>query len=97
MRSNYVEHLLEQYQPARPSARRLKVLSELSAYRDRNGYSPTVRELALGLRFNSHSSVHSHLDGLTRDGLLSRRRGSARSWQLTSKGEQALRHFQRAG
>ena len=66
---------------------RLTVLLHLSSFIAEYGYGPSVRELTERLQRKSHSSVHTHLDCLHRDGFVSRSPGRARSWALTTKGK----------
>lgn len=69
---------------------RLTVLLNLSSFIAEHGYGPSVRELTERLQRRSHSSVHTHLDCLCRDGFISRSPGRARSWALTLKAKSLL-------
>lgn len=68
---------------------RLKVLLALTAYSEKYGYAPTVREVADLLGHKSHSTAHLHLEALRRSGFVRGQKGVARSWELTRKGRLA--------
>lgn len=74
-----------------PKGSRMKVLTALAAYHTRNGYSPTVREIAGELGLKSHSGVHIHLEALRAHGFLRGQPRHPRSWNITPKGQGLLR------
>lgn len=90
MNPDIFDHIILHCRPRALSVQRLKVLKVINYYETRVGYSPTIRELAGHLQFNSHASVYAHLDRLRTDGFLSSQRGRARSWRVTAKGRHAL-------
>lgn len=53
-----------------PSQTRRNVLSFISAFREANGYSPTIREIRDAVGLKSNSAVQRHLDWLFIDGLI---------------------------
>ena len=72
---------------------RLSVLIGMNEFIEKNGYSPSVRELSALLGVKSHSSIHFHLEILEKDGYISRHARRARSCRMTLKAEQALDLF----
>lgn len=67
--------------PPRTSTRE-KMLAFLQAYRQRNGYAPTMREIAGACGVKSLSAVQFHLDRLERDGAIRRDREKSRGIAL---------------
>lgn len=65
---------------------RVDVLRELVTFERENTYAPTVRELCCRLNLRSPSTVHSHLESLERQALVSRRAHTFRRWHATSAG-----------
>lgn len=68
----------------------MQVLQFLRGFRERRGYSPTVRETAGALGLSSVSTVAEHLDSLEEGGFISRERDRARSVLLTGRGLSVL-------
>ena len=58
------------------------MLAFLQAYRQRNGYAPTMREIAGACGVKSLSAVQFHLDRLERDGAIRRDREKSRGIAL---------------
>lgn len=54
------------------TARQQQVLNYIREFSERMGYPPTVREIGLGLKLSSPSTVHVHLANLERLGLIRR-------------------------
>ncbi len=73
-----------------------KFLDFIVKFRNENGYSPSVREIAKGLGLASPSSVQSMLDKLSAMGLLSRSSGVARS-ATVSDNHSAYLHTEELG
>jgi repressor LexA len=67
--------------PPRTSTRE-KMLAFLQTYRQRNGYAPTMREIARACGVRSLSAVQFHLERLERDGLIRRDREKSRGIAL---------------
>jgi SOS-response transcriptional repressor LexA len=67
---------------------RVGVLQNLIRFHDEHSYPPSVRELAQRLKLRSHSTVHSHLEHLERQGLVERERRTIRGWRATGGGRQ---------
>ena len=55
----------------------------IERYIDRNGYSPTVREVRLGLNLSSTSVANARIERLAQHGWIVRTPGIARSIRLT--------------
>ena len=64
--------------------RKHEVLEYIHRFREGEGFSPTLREMAIGFEI-SHVTLHEHVHDLVRAGLLSRLPHKARSLQLTRK------------
>lgn len=58
---------------------RLKVLTAIKEYIERERISPTVRELSEIVGLKSTSSIHRHIDVLEKEGYISRIKESPRS------------------
>jgi repressor LexA len=59
--------------------RQKEVLDFLSAFTQKNGYSPSYEEIAGGLGVNSLATVHKHVTNLQNKGLLQRAHNRSRS------------------
>ncbi len=68
----------------------LATLRAVQSLADREGYPPTLREVA-GDRGLSVTTVHGHLDRLREDGMLTWVSGRPRTMRLTQAGRVALR------
>lgn len=53
------------------SEKEYRILEQLLIYIDKNGFSPTVRELGEILGYKSSSTVHHHLQCLQEKGIIS--------------------------
>jgi repressor LexA len=60
---------------------RRQIVDFIRTYRESQGYSPSVREIAKWLGIPT-TSVFYHLGVLEREGIITRREGQARTWQL---------------
>lgn len=67
-----------------------ELLELIAAHVDEHGYALTVREVGDAMGWKSPATVHSHLDGLRRLGLVDWRAGEVRTLHLTELGRQAL-------
>ena len=64
--------------------RQQQVLEYIREFGDRMGYPPTVREIGLGLRLSSPSTVHGHLANLERLGLIRRDPSKPRALEVVN-------------
>ena len=60
----------------------LRIYDFIRRYMERNGFPPTLDEIAAGAGFRSRSGVVRHLDKLETCGWIARRHGNARSIRL---------------
>ena len=74
---------------ARTSDTRENVLDFIRTFRRDNGYSPTVREIALHCGIKSTSVVQYHLNHLEKAGLITRGREKFRSLSISGEGGEA--------
>ena len=65
--------------------RQKQILEYLRQYIQRNGYSPTLQQLAEALGVRSLATVHEHLGALAKKGLIRRYEGAVRGIELTDK------------
>ncbi len=70
--------------------RQRQILDFISQYIQRNGYSPTLAEIAQALGVSSLATVHEHLETMEKKGVIKRREGTVRSIEITEK-DMALR------
>ena len=54
----------------KPTQRQSQVLAWIGKFIQKNGYSPTVREIGNGMGISSPNGVKCHLSALTRKGLI---------------------------
>lgn len=67
--------------------RRGAILDYISEYSRKNGFSPSIREMADATGLASTSAVHFHLQEAVKDGELEYLRGRMRTWKVTPKAE----------
>ncbi len=65
--------------------RQRQILDFLEQFIQRNGYSPTLQEIAAAMGVKSLATVHEHLYTLAKKGLLRRYEGSVRGIELIEK------------
>ena len=65
--------------------RQRQIVDYLAQYIQRNGYSPTLREIADALGVSSLATVHEHLQALERKHVIRRHEGSARGIELIDR------------
>lgn len=65
--------------------RQRQILDFISQYIQRNGYSPTLQEIANALGVSSLATVHEHLETMQKKGIIKRRDGSVRGIEITDK------------
>ncbi|MDP4038563.1 MAG: transcriptional repressor LexA [bacterium] len=56
-----------------------RILDYVTTFIEKNGYSPSYREIAAGLKLSSVATVAQHIESLTKKGLLVKGNNSARS------------------
>lgn len=71
--------------------RQWEILRFIQGFRQRRGYSPTVRETTERFGLRSVATVAEHLDSLEGKGLIKRQRDRARSVLLTGRGKRVLK------
>jgi repressor LexA len=62
--------------------RQREILDFVSQYIQRNGYAPTLQEIAKALGVSSLATVHEHLEAMQRKGIIRRQGGSARGMEI---------------
>lgn len=72
-----------------PTQRQLVVLRFIAEYHERNGHSPSIRDILFPLGIKTLRGVTVHLDALQHKGLITRG-SSARSMVVTPAGREAL-------
>lgn len=65
--------------------RQRQILDFLEQYIQRNGYSPTLQEIADALGLRSLATIHEHVYALVKKGLVRRYEGSVRGIELLEK------------
>ena len=60
---------------------RRHIVDFIKSYRESQGYSPSVREIAVWTGLPT-TSVFYHLGVLEREGIITRKEGQARTWKL---------------
>jgi len=73
--------------------RQKEILDFVSEFIDRNGYSPSMEEIAEHFHFASLNAVFKHLEALESRGHLQRDSNRARSIQLSQTGSAAVRNL----
>lgn len=61
---------------------REEIITAIKMYRERHGFSPTVRELCSMIEINSASVMVKHLDALESQGRITRKRTTPRTLQI---------------
>lgn len=59
-----------------------QIIEVVAEYMVKNGYSPTIREIADGTGFKSTSSVYNHLSKMRKDGLINYVDNSPRTFTI---------------
>ncbi|MBU0670974.1 MAG: transcriptional repressor LexA [Patescibacteria group bacterium] len=65
-----------------------KILDFIQNYSNKNGYSPTLEEIAKKFKLSSLATVHQHIDELEKSGYLKRDFNKARDIQIIEQNEQ---------
>lgn len=66
--------------------RRRKIFRYVRSYMKKNGYAPSIAEIAEGVGLSSKTAVRHHVDKLVEDGHLTVARGRYRSLQVVEDG-----------
>lgn len=77
-------------QKTRPTKRQFQLLKFIEDFITEHGYSPSYREIAAGLNYTSIATVALHINSLIARGHLQKRGHSARSLELTQRGDPRL-------
>lgn len=73
----------------RPTKKQRELLQFIETFIAEHGYSPSYREIMVGLNYNSVATVALHVNSLIKRGHLLRRDGKARSLEVASPAVQA--------
>lgn len=73
----------------RPTKKQRELLQFIEAFIAEHGYSPSYREIMVGLNYNSVATVALHVNSLIKRGHLLRRDGKARSLEVAQAAKQA--------
>lgn len=73
----------------RPTKKQRELLTYIEQFIGEHGYSPSYREIMVGLNYTSVATVALHINNLIRRGHLRKRDHSARSLEVVSPGETA--------
>jgi len=65
--------------------RQRQILDFVDQFIQKNGYSPTLGEIAQAIGVNSLATVHEHLQVMIKKGVIRRPRGSTRGIEITQK------------
>lgn len=65
--------------------RQKQILDFITQYLQRNGYSPTLGEIAQALGVSSLATVHEHLEAMEKKNVIKRRDGSVRGIEILDK------------
>ncbi|MFH1840724.1 MAG: transcriptional repressor LexA [Candidatus Shapirobacteria bacterium] len=63
-----------------------QILDYLSQYIQKNGYAPTLKEIAQAIGVNSLATVHGHITEMVKRGLVRRFKGSFRGLEVLERG-----------
>ncbi|GGF86520.1 LexA family protein [Paenibacillus aceti] len=66
-----------------------RILDFIAQYQQENGYSPTFREIGIGVGLKSSSTVAGHIERLEQKGLIRRIHGSGRAIEIVPPDEPA--------
>lgn len=65
--------------------RQRQIVDFVSQYIQKNGYSPTLQEIADAIGVSSLATVHEHIEALVRKGVMKKFEGSVRGIELASE------------
>lgn len=65
--------------------RQKQILDFIAQYIQKNGYAPTLQQIADSIGVSSLATVHEHLNAMEKKGVISRREGSARGIELADE------------
>jgi len=63
--------------------RQRQILDFINQYTQRNGYAPTLTEIASALGLRSLATVHEHLETMQKKGIIKRKGGAVRSIEIS--------------
>lgn len=69
----------------RPSRRQRDILAFIRDFQQKRGFPPSIREIGEGVGLSSSSTVHSHLQQLSRKGYVQLNKSKPRSIELTDR------------
>lgn len=70
--------------------RQKQILDFIGQYIQKNGYSPTLKQIADALGVSSLATVHEHLATMTKKGVIKKFAGSVRGIEITDKSKNDL-------
>jgi SOS-response transcriptional repressor LexA len=79
----------DQSKTVRPTKKQQELLVFIETFIASHGYSPSYREITMGLNYNSVATVAAHVDNLIRRGHLQKRDHSARSLEVVHSSKPA--------
>lgn len=62
--------------------RRRKIVAFVRAYIKKNGFAPSIEEIAEGVKLSSKTAVRHHLQKLSEDGIVTMQSGKYRSLRI---------------
>lgn len=65
--------------------RQRQIVDYIAQYIQKNGFSPTLKEIALSLNVSSLATVHEHLQALERKNVIKRHEGTVRGIELVDR------------
>lgn len=71
-----------EYKPYKEVKMDYEILSFIKTFIDKNGYSPSVREIADGLDIKSTSTVQFHIEKLEKLGVIIKEKGIPRTLRI---------------
>lgn len=70
--------------------RQKKIVEFILSYSEKNGYPPTMREIANEIEISSSSTIHKILHACQEDGLIIITKGILRSMKVTPEGKELI-------
>lgn len=65
--------------------RQRQIVDYIAQYQQKNGYSPTLKEIAIAIGVSSLATVHEHLQALQRKKIIKRHEGAVRGIELIDR------------
>ena len=91
----FVRHHVR-YMSLKLSRRQEEILDFIATYREKNGYSPSLREIAEQFGLSSVATVHQHVGALQKKGYINKDWNRGRSIELSELTEERLKRKQAA-